>query len=240
MFNYFCLWVGIFPITSIKTVSAQSPCSGLMSAVFKLVTVDTLVGGNAGVSNGYNVVLNKDINENITSVNAGSATGFKYSFRFYDTSTTVSTVSIQSSIGSIVSAPLMTGNQGTFNYTVGTLTTATTDTLTITNQYGDSIIAAIDLHPSMILSGQDLYTGGAQLKLAIVTGMSTTINVASGGIGPYTYEFLTPSVIGSTFVDGVYTAGVALDGKFPTETIQVTDSTGAVATVNVQVYQYAP
>ena len=229
------LEIGLSYYIQAKTASAQSPCSTLMSVGFQLGAANTLIGGNMGASNGYNMILNKDLDGNITSVNAGAATGFTYLFSFYDTATTAATVSVQSSVGSSVTAIVMDGNQGSFNYTVGTLTAATTDTLTITDQYGISMAAVINLHPSMILSGQGLSINGAQLNLPIVTGKSTTISVASGGIGPYTYEFLTPSVIGSTFADGVYTAGVALTGSYPTETIQVTDSTGAVATVNVQV-----
>jgi len=129
---------------------------------------------------------------------------------------------------------LSTNNSGgsitsTGSYTAGS-TGGVTDTIIVTDSMGNAATATVAvLAPLVITSG----SGGT---VTVLAGGQQALT-ASGGTGPYTWSLSTNNSGGSITSAGVYTAGPTTG---VTDTVKVTDSTGASTTISVLVTSPVP
>jgi hypothetical protein len=225
--------VGSYFFKAQSSSGLSSSCAPLSIGELQISNIQTNVDGVIGQSNGYNIVTTADSEGNYYLASIETVTGLEYQIQI--NSSAITTTSVQSSIGSTVSSVILNNlNQSVFNYSVGLLTAATTDYITVTDQNGLNRTIVVNLTPSMLLSSPDLQFSN-QLTLNLVSGSTETISVLSGGTAPYTYTMSVDGGIGSTFISGVYTAGTVVGNTSVSEQLQVIDSLGNAATIFSQI-----
>jgi hypothetical protein len=218
-------------------VQAQTSASGIVSACSSLAINQLSLDGFAsdvnsviGNGNGYNLTQTDSNNVSVQAIS-----GLTYQISIFSSTTSALSENIQSSIGSTIVDQTVPGQDTTILYTVGNLTAAVTDVLTVTDEDGLNYSLSINLQPSMLVSFTGLESGQDSLQAEVDSGAATTFAVTSGGTAPYTYSIAQNANIGSTLdQNGLYTPGFTLNGT--SETVQVVDSLGNLASVQVEVF----